>query len=300
MKIILTGSTGFVGSNFLQMYKKSYDYFLLVRDASKVPQDISRLENIKIFEADLSKQAQVQNFFENLKEKIDCAVHLAGEMDNTKLCNLHNAESTKNIVNCAKAAGIKKIVFLSTDNVYCDYDFFYGPSKLKAEEYIKTMPNFTIFRPTVIFGENNKRFLKKIEKMADTWPVILLPGNGKHIIQPIFVKDVCKFVNKAIKENINGTFDLAGPEEISINQFIKKIMSIKNKNKKIIHTPYSIALALVKLFSLARLPTKINIVQLKSLNKSRTYDLTKLNNCFGIKQETLDTALKQSINTANI
>lgn len=71
MKILLTGATGFVGTNFVLQLHHKYNIIALVRQSS----DTSKIEKFcKIYRYDESIES-IQKVFEN--EKIDGVVHLA-------------------------------------------------------------------------------------------------------------------------------------------------------------------------------------------------------------------------------
>ena len=77
LKILLTGATGFVGTNFVLNLHKKYEIIALVRQSS----DTSKIEKFcKIYRYDESIES-IQRVFEN--EKIDGVVHLASLVQST-------------------------------------------------------------------------------------------------------------------------------------------------------------------------------------------------------------------------
>ena len=295
MRIIVTGATGFVGRCFVDMYSNKYNFILLVRKTSKIEPKLLKLKNFRIIRTDIDSIESIKRLAEELNEKIDCILHLAADTKINNLCLHTNIQTTRNTVYLAKLLNIPKIIFMSTDNVYCSYDNFYGKSKINAEKFVRTIYAHTIFRCTVIFGKNNERFLEKINSMINTLPILIIPGSGKYLLQPIFVKDVCKYLEKAIQNNIIGTFDLAGNKAISMNAFLKICIILKNQKKSIIHIWLAPVLLFLNVLNLIKLIDETIIVQLKNMNKSRVYNIEKLNTVFKIKQTKLEKALEFSI-----
>ena len=77
LKILLTGATGFVGTNFVLNLHKKYEIIALVRQSS----DVSKIDKFcKIYRYDESIES-IQRVFEN--EKIDGVVHLASLVQST-------------------------------------------------------------------------------------------------------------------------------------------------------------------------------------------------------------------------
>ena len=71
LKILLTGATGFIGTNFVLNLHKKYEIIALVRQSS----DVSKIDKFcKIYRYDESIES-IQKVFEN--EKIDGVVHIA-------------------------------------------------------------------------------------------------------------------------------------------------------------------------------------------------------------------------------
>ena len=88
--------------------------------------------------------------------------------------------------------------------------------------------------------------LKKLAKA----PVVLIFGDGKAKIQPIYIDDLIDCILTFIDDNIfkNETFDLGGPEEIAIEDFLKRIHQIySKKDPLVIHLPLSLLIPVLSL-----------------------------------------------------
>lgn len=154
--------------------------------------------------------------------------------ENKSYSNLINVIKIKEILNCLKKYNIKPI-FLSTDFVFSgkkgnyteddkpDPIVLYGKQKLEIENFIKdNFDNYLIFRLSKTFS------LKK----NDTAPFYswLNFFNKKkiycatdQIYNPISVEDAAKIVFQISKKNLNGIFNLAGPESFSRYQIFEKL-----------------------------------------------------------------------------
>ncbi len=88
MKILLTGATGFIGTNFILQFYKKYKIIALVRKSS----DVEKIKNYcKIYYYDESIDS-IENIFE--KEKIEGVVHLA-----TLYISNHDKKDIKPLIN---------------------------------------------------------------------------------------------------------------------------------------------------------------------------------------------------------
>ena len=214
-QIVVIGASGFVAKN-LRKYLSTQNVRLI---------SISR-NNFNHFENEqkiISKNYDGKNLASKLKNS-DAIVHLVGigrqspELD----YNVVNVEFTRKIVNLAKKAKIKKIIFNSGLGVSPNTPLGYFISKYKAERIIiGSGLNYVIFRPSYIVGRNDQltKYLKKQIKNKK----IEIPGTGSYSIQPIYINDVTKILfQSVIKSNFdNKIIDLVGSEYISFEKYVK-------------------------------------------------------------------------------
>ena len=146
-----------------------------------------------------------------------------------------NVEFTKYIVNLAKKAKIKKIIYNSGLGVSSKTSVGYFISKYKAEKIIiNSGLNYTIFRPSYIVGKDDlfTKFLKKQIKIK----TIEIPGSGNYSIQPISINDVVKIFLQSLDQIKfkNKIIDLVGPDYLTFEQYVKLFSKgTKTKIKKI-------------------------------------------------------------------
>ena len=113
MKIMLTGSTGFVGLNTLSaLLEQGHEVHLYVRSSSS-RKHIQKFD-VEIHEGELDDLTQLKSAMLGL----DAVIHTAGdtscfERDYAKLYQV-NVIGTRNIVDAALSTGIKRLVYTST------------------------------------------------------------------------------------------------------------------------------------------------------------------------------------------
>ena len=160
MSILLTGSTGYIGSRFLKKISETYpkqEIRLIAR---------RNVKGFKTFKCDFLNDA-IPN---DALNSVDTVYHIAGrahDLDNKKLENEYikiNTNSTINLANLAIAHNIKSFIFLSSVKASEDNDI-YGVSKRKAEiELLKIFNNsgihHSILRPSLVYSSNLKGNLK--------------------------------------------------------------------------------------------------------------------------------------------
>lgn len=215
IQVVVTGASGFVAKN-LRKYLSENDVNLI---------SISR-NNFRTYknEQKIISKDYKEKFILNKIKNSNALIHLVGigkqsvEIDYEMI----NVELTKHIVNLAKKAKIKKIVYNSGLGVSSKTSVGYFISKYKAEKIIVNSGlNYTIFRPSYIVGKDDlfTKFLKKQIKIK----TIEIPGSGHYSIQPIFINDVVKILFQSLNEKKfgNKTIDLVGSEYLTFEKYVK-------------------------------------------------------------------------------
>ncbi len=259
-KIFITGGCGFIGSHlteyFFKKYKNSliYVYDKITYAASlKNLKDISKSKRVKIIKKDLSNLGALKRYSKNT----DILIHAAAESHVDNSFNLTNefiktnVIGTKNVLDACKTNNIKKIIHISTDEIYgeiykssFDENSSFNPSnpysssKAAAEMIINgyihsyKLP-ILIIRANNIFGTRQHP-----EKLlpGSCWSLIkkkkfTIHGNGKQKRSFLYVKDFCEGVDKVISKGTNHNIYNIGSKFEYKNIEVFKIVAKENNLK---------------------------------------------------------------------
>lgn len=148
------------------------------------------------------------------------------------------AQGTSHVARAAAAAGIERLVHISALGITPCPVTGYMKAKLEAEEAVKAagIP-YTIFRPSFIVGPGG--FVEEYYRLIQRAPVIPIPGSGAYPVQPVARSDVAHAIRKALEvpAAAGRTYDLAGPERVSFEGFIKLIVTAMGVRKRLVHVP---------------------------------------------------------------
>ena len=185
MSIIVTGSNGFFGKPLAEFLTRSgYDVYGVQRQKSA-----STFQQLIM--SDFHDQQKWNAILKDKKTIIHCAarVHQMSDKNNLETQKLYfdtNYAITKKIVDAALAQNVKHFIFISSVAAF-SFDLslpqtelllslrlrwsFYGESKYKAEEYLrsigsKTGLKITILRPPLIYGPHVKGNLETLVKLV--------------------------------------------------------------------------------------------------------------------------------------
>ena len=86
---------------------------------------------------------------------------------------------------------------------------------------LATVPDATIFRPSILFGPEDD-FFNRFAGMARIAPALPLIGGGNTKFQPVFVGDVAQAITRAVGGRAKGgtIYELGGPETRSFKELM--------------------------------------------------------------------------------
>jgi nucleoside-diphosphate-sugar epimerase len=152
-----------------------------------------------------------------------------------------NVEGTRALTEMSRRLGISKILHVSSiaarfpDKKY----YYYAQSKEQAEDIVRTSGlHYTILRPTIVLGQGAQAW-KGLSRLA-RFPVIPIFGDGRTMIQPIWVNDLADFIIDLLKGDRfqNETLEVGGPESISIEEFLVKASRLsRGSDARTFHLP---------------------------------------------------------------
>lgn len=154
---------------------------------------------------------------------------------------------TENLVNAAEDGGVERYLQLSALGADPDGDTAYIRAKGRAEEIVRESGlDWTIFRPSVVFGEGGEfvSFTKRLKGMfAPGVPLYPLPGGGKTRFQPIHVEDLVPMLVAALEEDehVGETYEIGGPETLTLRQVTDLVYEAERTGVTIVPLPMPLA-----------------------------------------------------------
>lgn len=275
MKVALTGGSGFVGRHVLaHLSEHGHQVTALLRDPDKLT---SKPGNLHVVKGDLFDKDALKKLVEN----VDAVLHLVGIIDEKpnigQTFERVHYKGTKNLVDAAKDAGVKRWVHMSALGTRPSAVANYHITKWLAEESVRgSGMDYTIFRPSLIHGHDGEfmmmvknfwcgafppvvPFFAEGTPMRDIWefkkafiwpfpslrhesgppPFVSSATAGK--LQPVYIEDVAECFAAALtnEKTIGETYPMGGPQAYTWPKFYETCKkSIRNtRNKKICALP---------------------------------------------------------------
>ncbi|MEK9732333.1 MAG: complex I NDUFA9 subunit family protein [Pelagibacteraceae bacterium] len=236
-KICLFGGTGFIGSSIVKLLAKN-GHEIKIATRSPFDEDVLELKStvsdpgqIKLEKINIQSSDQIKKFV----SETDICINLVGilyEKGQNTFQKIHTdfVERLVSIIKNEKS--IKHFIHFSSLGVKSSTESKYLESKFKAEEIIKkTLNNFTIIKPSIVFGGGQNDFTNMFAKLASLFPIIPLAGASVKFA-PVYVGDIALLINKIISDEIkNETIEAVGDEIFTLEELVKIISNeIRSKN----------------------------------------------------------------------
>lgn len=98
-----------------------------------------------------------------------------------------------------------------------------------------------ILRPAVLFGDE-PILANSVAWLLRRSPVFAIPGAGRSVIQPVHAGDFAGLALVAAGRGDNLTWDAAGPEVFSFEEFVRIIRGVVGSRAHLVHVPPRLAL----------------------------------------------------------
>lgn len=148
--VLVTGAAGKIGSFFCRHYSKRYDLTLMVLPGAEVPDDLAACGNVA--EADMLRPESLRPLFDG----VDTVVHLAAKPSpHTEWPDVleTNITGTYNVMEAARAAGCRRVVFASSIHAVSGY-----PAGFQVHDHDPVNPG-DLYGVSKCFGEALGRYM---------------------------------------------------------------------------------------------------------------------------------------------
>jgi len=291
LKILITGASGFVGTNILKKLSKNKKYKLL-GVINKKKSSIKK--NIKYLKADLEKKKDCIKVTKGIDMVIMCAAKSSGAkiIINNPLAHLNpNIIMNANMLNASYINKVKKFIFISSSTVYpnkknfmkesySNFNFFekyfivgwmkkFGEIMcLMYSKKIKNPMKTLVIRPSNLYGpydkfdwEESKVIAATVRKFYEKHNPIEVWGDGNDIKDFLFIDDFVDCVSKLINKDTGlfNIFNIGSGKQTTVKMVINKLAKImKTKKLKINYNKSKPSLIPIRRIDISKIKKFIN------------------------------------------
>lgn len=257
MRVLLTGATGLLGGELLKLLlAEGHDLRCLLRPDSP---NASRLDEGRV-EIALGNAGDENNLYRAF-QGTDAILHAAG------------IEYAPAVVQAARRAGVERVLVVGSTSAHSAYAFRSGP-KLEMEEVVRGSGlAWTIVRPSMIYGSERDRNVRRLLRFLERSPVFPIFGPGTNLWQPVYYEDCARGVLEALKRpvSVRRSYDLPGAEPLTYLDMVKTAAAALGREPRIVRLPIEpVRKALVAAERL-RLPLPVDSGQVTRLREDKAY-----------------------------
>jgi nucleoside-diphosphate-sugar epimerase len=234
MRLFVTGGAGHTGCNFLKFYlsdSKDNQAVTLVRRGTNrkfLPPEFG--DRLVLVEGDLSEVG-----VSKVMAGCDAVMHIAHQT----LC--------PQVAAAALGAGISRVFFVTTTGVYSKFNDLSRGYREIEENIRQSGLDWTILRPTMIYGSERDVNIHKLLRFLDTHKLFPVFGDGKSLMQPVFASDLAMGLLLAVKntdKTMYKEYNLPGRSPLTYNEIVTVAVKELGRKAVLIHIPHTFSLLL--------------------------------------------------------
>ena len=282
-KILITGSSGFLGNLAKQYFRKNYDLVLV---------DLLKSNDANSYKVDIANFAEID--FVISKEKPDIIFHFASEIfdthNKTKIYKT-NVEGSKNVKISAIKNNVDHLIFTSTFSIFeKNYNYlisesepiscknYYGKTKSKVENILMSSDselNISIFRcPIIVDRSRAHRLGVLFEFLKDNCTLWIL-GDGSNKLQFLSASDLFIAIEKSLSLKGKYVYNIGCEKVETMKETFEYLINETGSKSKIRYFNKNLGLLILKILSFLRL---INFIDYhnKILVSNIVLDISKI------------------------
>ncbi len=236
MKILLTGTTGYIGRRLLPaLLHEGHEVICCVRDSRRF--DSSGLPNGKwsLIEVNFLEPKSLQL----IPQDIDAAYYLIHSMSASSgdFARLEK-ESAINFQEALSKTDVRQVVYLS--GIVNEKQLSKHLSSRKEVEDVLSQGSFrlTTLRAGIIVGSGSASF-EIIRDLVEKLPLMIAPRWLNTRSQPIAVRNVIQFLSGVLlrEDCFDQSFDIGGPEILTYKQMLLQFASVRGLKRSVYTVP---------------------------------------------------------------
>lgn len=295
-RVVVTGAAGLVGQNLVLMLReRGYDRIVAVdKHAANLEVLRGLVPGVETLVADLAEPGPWQDLFDPESVVVQLHAQITGKFPELFVRN--NVTATQHLIDAVRKRGAAFIVHVSSSVVVSVAEDDYTRTK-KAQEELMARSGLThcTLRPTLMFGWFDPKHLGWLSRFMEKTPVFPIPGDGKFMRQPLYIRDFCRALVWAVENRPAGQiYDVVGAHRIDYVDIIRLIRKVKGLHTWIVHIPMGLFAMLLRTYAIFSRKPPFTADQLKALSAGDDFKGVDTETAFGFRQTPFEEAVRES------
>jgi len=240
-RIIVTGASSQIGDFLLPMLQESCEHVFAVSRKEKQATTVTWVHaNIE----------ESKGLFQQLPQA-DTLIHMAPLVLLPKILDVMQQKGIKRII----AFGTTSMFAKKTSHTRQEQHMVKAleeAEQLIAQACQQRKIDWTIFRPTLIYGCGKDKNISFIAHMMKKYRIFPIVGKASGLRQPVHSKDLAWACVQALQcqKSYNKAYNLSGAETLSYKEMLQRVMQVEQLNAALLPIPLPLFRTLVKIVNL--------------------------------------------------
>jgi len=227
MRVLVTGATGFIGSEITaKLLAGGFNVTCCGRDQKQISR---RFPSCQVLVCDFNQDTDADVWLPRLRG-VDVVINCVGIMQASRQQSFEAVHSLtpQALFKACEMTGVKQVLQISALGAGPQANNPFARSKAEADEFVlHSSVNATVLRPSLVYARGSYGGTSLFRGLAGLPGIIPLPGKGDFQFQPIYASDLAEVIIRLIKQpqESNQILNVVGPEPVSIKAFIKLLRS---------------------------------------------------------------------------
>lgn len=229
---LVTGATGYIGGRLVpQLLDRGYAVRALARNPDKLD-DAPWRDRVDVARGDLADEESLRAAFDG----IDVVYYLVHSMGTSPDFVEAEARSARNVVSAARAAGVKRLVYLGglhpPDAQLSDH---LGSRAAVGDILLESGIETVVLQAGIVIGSGSASF-EMVRHLTNRLPAMTTPKWVHNKIQPIAIADVLHYLTEAATAPVpaSRTWDVGGPDVLEYGEAMQVYAEVAGMRRRLI------------------------------------------------------------------
>lgn len=233
--ILVTGATGFVGCHVIRRLVGAGEAVRCLCRPGSPGAECLKSQPVEIVYGHLHDPEAAARACRNVR----CLIHLAAPTREVRdgVVEQFHRQATACLVRAARGEGVGRLLTVSPMGCSESASLRYLRSRGVAEECVRAsgVPHVTL-QSSLVFGAGD-RLVGGIIRLLRRTGLVVIPGTGKTMLQPIWVGDVVSCLMRALYDDalLDRTIPIGGPQHLSYEEIADQVATMLNMPRTTVH-----------------------------------------------------------------
>ena len=238
--ILVTGAFSQIGQFLIPKLVNKYTVICVSRKNKEQLHQQTQLVNIDLLTAEKKDVANIPPLF--------AIIHLAPVFILPQVLNLFSSNLPQRLIAFSSTSIVGKKN--SSDPYEQELIGKLQRSENEIADYCEAKHiNWTLFRPTLIYGANQDQNISFIRSIIEKYHFFPLVGQGKGLRQPVHAYDLATACTQALQNSntYNKSYNLSGGETLTYSNMVKRVFTFLGKKPIILNIPLPLFRVMIRL-----------------------------------------------------